>query len=521
MAILMILCIIILIAIIINIVLTRQKSISVDTEKIKRELLSEFANQQTVLIGSMKSEILNEIRSSRAEMGATVQNTMKSFADSFTAVQSQTTDRQDIRLKELTDSISKNQNVMKIDIVEKLSLLQVSQSESITALQNSVKETTSMLSAAQNKQFEMQDKRLSEISRMLKEAQTSLETSVSERLKSVDEQFKTFTVQNKESIDSIRNTVQERLESLRNDNNQQLEKMRATVDEKLQKTLDDRITQSFKMVNDRLQEVYTGLGEMKTLATGVGDLKKVLSNVKTRGIVGEYQLGAIIEEILTKEQYEENVVTKKGSMNRVEYAIKLPGGEDGVCVYLPIDAKFPGDTYSQLVDAYESGDNDAIMSAQAALETRIKGCAKDIHDKYIDPPYTTDFAIMFLPFEGLYAEVVRKGLIDTLQRQYRVNIAGPTTFAALLNSLQMGFKTLAIQKRSSEVWNVLGAVKTEFTRFENVLSAAQKRIEQTGEELDKLIGVRTRKINSKLREVSELPSVESEKLLDSALELEE
>ncbi len=462
MVLLIILCIIIFIAIIINIVLTMQKSTSVDTEKIKRELLSEFANQQTVFVGSIKNEILNEIRSSRTEMGATVQNTMKSFIDSFTLVHNQSTNRQDIRLKELTDSISKNQNVMKVDIVEKLSSLQASQSESITALQNSVKETTTMLSDAQNKQFEMQDKRLSEISQMLKEAQTSLETSVSERLKMVDEQFKTFTVQNKESIDGIRNTVQERLESLRNDNNQQLEKMRATVDEKLQKTLDERITQSFKMVNDRLQEVYTGLGEMKTLATGVGDLKKVLSNVKTRGIVGEYQLGAIIEEILTKEQYDENVVTKKGSMNRVEYAIKLPGGEDGGCVYLPIDAKFPGDTYSQLVDAYESGDNDAIVVAQAALETRIKGCAKDIYDKYIDPPYTTDFAIMFLPFEGLYAEVVRKGLIDTLQRQYRVNIAGPTTFAALLNSLQMGLKLLLFKNDQAKFGMYWGLLKQNF-----------------------------------------------------------
>ncbi|WP_313580699.1 DNA recombination protein RmuC [Lacrimispora sp.] len=520
MTILIILCIIILVATIINIFLTANKSPSVDIEKIKKELLSEFVNQQTVFVGSLKNEILNEIRSSRTEMGANVQSTMKGFTDTFISAQNQTTDRQDIRLKELTDNISKNQSLLKTDIAEKLSSLQASQSESITALQNSVKETTTMLSSAQNKQFEMQDKRLGEISKMLKEAQTSLEASVSERLKSVDEQFKTFAAQNKESIDGIRNTVQERLESLRTDNNQQLEKMRATVDEKLQKTLDERITQSFKLVNDRLQEVYTGLGEMKTLATGVGDLKKVLSNVKTRGIVGEYQLGAIIEEILTKEQYDENVITKKGSANRVEYAIRLPGDDDG-CVYLPIDAKFPGDTYGQLVDAYESGDNDAIVVAQAALEARIKGCAKDIHDKYIDPPYTTDFAIMFLPFEGLYAEVVRKGLIDTLQRQYRVNIAGPTTFAALLNSLQMGFRTLAIQKRSSEVWNVLGAVKTEFTRFETVLSAAQKRIEQTGEELDKLIGVRTRKINSKLREVAELPSIESEEILASAPELEE
>lgn len=520
MTILLILCILILIAIIINIILTTRKSTFVDNEKIKREVLSEFSNQQTVLIGSLKSEVLNEIRSSRTEMGTTVQATMKSFVDSFMLSQNQTTDRQDIRLKELTDNISRNQDLLKTDIAEKLLSLQVSQSESITALQNSVKETTTMLSAAQNKQFEMQDKRLNEISQMLKEAQMSLESSVSERLKSIDQQFKNFTLQNKESIDGIRNTMQERLESLQNDNNHQLEKMRATVDEKLQKTLDERITQSFKMVNDRLQEVYTGLGEMKTLATGVGDLKKVLSNVKTRGIVGEYQLGAIIEELLTKEQYDENVVTKKGSMNRVEYAIRLPGEDDG-CVYLPIDAKFPADTYGQLVDAYESGDNDAIAVAQVALETRIKSCAKDIRDKYIDPPYTTDFAIMFLPFEGLYAEVVRKGLIDTLQRQYRVNIAGPTTFAALLNSLQMGFRTLAIQKRSSEVWNVLGAVKTEFSRFEDVLSAAQKRIEQTGAELDKLIGVRTRKINSKLREVSELPTFESEELLNSASELDE
>ena len=206
-----------------------------------------------------------------------------------------------------------------------------------------------------------------------------------------------------------------------------------------------------------LQEVYTGLGEMKTLASGVGDLKKVLSNVKTRGILGEYQLGAIIEEILSKEQYEKDVVTAKGSANRVEYAIKLPGDGDR-CVYLPVDAKFPGDTYGQLVDAYEAGNGEAISAAQTALKVRIKGCAKDIRDKYIDPPNTTDFAIMFLPFEGLYAEVVREGLIDILQREYKVNIAGPTTFAALLNSLQMGFRTLAIQKRSSEVWTILSAV---------------------------------------------------------------
>ncbi|NCB50528.1 MAG: DNA recombination protein RmuC [Clostridia bacterium] len=427
---------------------------------------------------------------------------MKNFSDSLTAAQIQSAE------------------LLKTDIAGKLLLLQNSQAESITALQKSVKETTTMLSTAQDKQFEMQDKRLREMAQSLTEAQTGLKSTVSDRLKSVDEQFKTFTMQNKESLDGIRTTVQSRLEALQADNSQQLEKMRATVDEKLQKTLDDRITQSFKMVSDRLQEVYTGLGEMKTLANGVGDLKKVLSNVKTRGIVGEYQLGAIIEELLTKEQYEENVITKRGSANRVEYAIRLPG-EGDQCVYLPIDAKFPADTYNQLVDAYDTGDAGAIAVAQSMLEARIKGCAKDIRDKYVDPPYTTDFAIMFLPFEGLYAEVVRKGLIDTLQRQYRINIAGPTTFAALLNSLQMGFRTLAIQKRSGEVWNVLGAVKTEFMTFESVLSAAQKRIEQTHDELDKLVGVRTRKINSKLREIQELPSSESRELLDTIIEAEE
>jgi len=224
--------------------------------------------------------------------------------------------------------------------------------------------------------------------------------------------------------------------------------------------------------------------------------------------------------MLSREQYEENVVTKPGSANRVEFAIKLPG-EGERSVYLPVDSKFPADAYSQLVDAYEAGDTAAIGAAQTLLETRLKMFAKDIHDKYIDTPYTTDFAILFLPFEGLYAEVVRRGMVEVLQRQYKVNIAGPTTFAALLNSLQMGFRTLAIQKRSSEVWNVLGAVKTEFATFSEVLEAAQKRIEQTGIELDKLVGVRTRKINSRLRQVSELPVAETKVLLETDTETDE
>ena len=231
---------------------------------------------------------------------------------------------------------------------------------------------------------------------------------------------------------------------------------------KLQKTLEERISKSFQLVSERLEQVYKGLGEMQNLAAGVGDLKKVLSNVKTRGILGEVQLGAILEQILTPEQYEENVRTKSTGSERVEFAVKLPGDDEGT-VWLPIDAKFPGDAYAKLVDAYELGDPNAVEEAAKNLERIIKSEAKDIHDKYIEPPYTTDFGIMFLPFEGLYAEVVRRGLLETLQRDYKVNIAGPTTMAALLNSLQMGFRTLAIQKRSGEVWNVLGASRRSST----------------------------------------------------------
>ena len=344
---------------------------------------------------------------------------------------------------------------------------------------------------------------------------SSMKTWSEAQTTAINQQFRTFSEQNTAALNAIRATVQGQLETLQKDNHAQLDQMRQTVDEKLQKTLNDRITQSFQLVNERLQEVYTGLGEMKTLANGVGDLKKVLSNVKTRGILGEYQLGAIISEILAPEQYEENVATKPGSANRVEFAVRLPG-DGGQCVYLPIDAKFPGDAYAAVVDAYDSGDAVQLAAARGELETRIKASAKDIRDKYVDPPHTTDFAIMFLPFEGLYSEVVRMGLVDTLQRLYRVNVAGPTTFAALLNSLQMGFRTLAIQKRSGEVWNVLGAVKTEFETFGSVLESAQKRIEQTSQELDKLVGVRTRKINSRLRSVSSLPAEESRRLLDEA-----
>lgn len=334
------------------------------------------------------------------------------------------------------------------------------------------------------------------------------------RLEELNKEFHHMTLENEQKLENIRETMSRKMGELTLDNNRQLEKMRETVDEKLQKTLEDRIGQSFRLVNDRLEQVYKGLGEMQTLATGVGDLKKVLSNVKTRGILGEIQLGAILEQILSPDQYEENVKTKSTGNERVEFAVKLPGDDDKT-VYLPIDAKFPGDAYAQLVDAYDNGDRIEIEAAGKNLERVIKSEARDIHNKYVEPPNTTDFAIMFLPFEGLYAEVVRRGMVEELQRTYKINIAGPTTMAALLNSLQMGFKTLAIQKHSSEVWDILGAVKNEFGKFEDVLMAAQKKINQANEDIDKLVGTRTRMIRSKLRNVTTLSDAESGNILDT------
>ena len=321
-----------------------------------------------------------------------------------------------------------------------------------------------------------------------------------EKMSQLEERIKTFSLENEQKLENIRLSVEKRLEYLQNDNNRQLEKMRETVDEKLQKTLEEKMNKSFSLVNERLEQVYKGLGEMQNLAVGVGDLKKVLSNVKTRGILGEIQLKSILSEILSPEQYEENIATKKGSKNVVEFAIKLPADDNGV-VYLPIDSKFPGDTYANLREAIEKGDKNEIDAAAKILVATIKSEAKDIHDKYIDPPNTTEFAIMFLPFEGLYSEVVNRGLVEILQRDYKVNIAGPSTMAALLNSLQMGFKTLAVQKRSAEVWEVLGGVKQEFDKFNDVLVATQLRLDQANKELDKLVGVRTRQIQRKLKNI--------------------
>lgn len=305
------------------------------------------------------------------------------------------------------------------------------------------------------------------------------------------------------SLINTQKMVVRQLEKIQNDNNIRLDEMRNMVEKKLEKSIDAKMTNSFKLVNDRLEQVYKGLGEMQALASGVGDLKKVLSNVKTRGIMGELQLKNILQEIMAPEQYEENVITIPGSRNMVEFAIKLPGN-DGKNVYLPIDAKFPATFYHELVDAYESDDAERIKDAASALIRRIKSEAADIRSKYIEPPYTTDFAIMFLPFEGLYAEVINRGLVDELQSNYKINIAGPSTMAAMLNSLQTGFKTLAIEKRSAEVWDVLGAVKSEFDKFAEALDSAQKRINQANDDLDKLVGVRTRAIQRSLKGIEKI-----------------
>ena len=355
-----------------------------------------------------------------------------------------------------------------------------------------------------NDAFETIVKNMSELSKSINDGQEKQKEEIKYQLGAIKEEFAKIHVENKETMDRIRE-----------DNQKSLDKINETVNEKLQKSINDRINQSFEAVNNRLSEVYKGLGEMKEVASGVKDLKNVLSNVKTRGILGEIQLSAILEEILTKEQYEEQFKLTPNSRDLVDFAIKLPGQEDGKYVYLPIDSKFPGGRWSDLAEAYESGDSALVKERRKTLEAEIKTCARSIRDKYIKPPYTTDFAIMFLPFEGLYSEVVNMGLVEVLQREYKVNITGPSTMAATLNSLQMGFRTLAIQKKSGEVWSILEAAKKEFANFADVLESARKRLRQADEELNTLIGTRTNAINRKLRDVTVLDNaVEAREILE-------
>lgn len=324
------------------------------------------------------------------------------------------------------------------------------------------------------------------------------------------------TAQNIQKLDKIDETVDLHLKTLQEDNNRKLEQIRATVDEKLHDTLERRLGESFKLVSERLEMVHKGLGEMQTLASGVGDLKKVLTNIKTRGTFGEIQLHSLLEQILSPDQYQSNVATKRDSATRVEFAIRLPGrGEtENHPVWLPIDAKFPQEDYLRLLEAQEAGNANLVEEVSKKLERIIKDMAKNIRDKYLDPPYTTDFGIMFLPTEGLYAEILRRtGLFELLQREFKVVITGPTTLAALLNSLQMGFRTLVIEKRSSEVWTLLGVVKTEFSTFGAILDRTQKKLQEASHTIEKA-ATRSRAIEKKLKNIQEIPLGDTQKLLE-------
>ncbi|MEY2764748.1 MAG: hypothetical protein RLZZ205_1172 [Bacteroidota bacterium] len=383
---------------------------------------------------------------------------------------------------------------------------------SLSRIESTLKEETRVNREEISKQMKDNRQELSDSLRVFSEQNQRLSKELMDTVKAefklfkddFEKNFKSFTDHQKEKFDDLVNKTEKRLEA-----------MRETVDEKLQKTLNDRLTQSFAAVESNLKSVQEGLGEMKNLAQDVGGLKKVLSNVKQRGGVGEVQLEMLLEQILAPDQYAANVKTKEGSNDLVEFAIKLPGRDDQQNhVYLPIDAKFPKDAYDQLVDAYETGEVAAIEAANKNLENTIKKMAKDIKDKYVDPPNTTDFAILFLPFESIYAEVIRRSnLLEYLQRETKVIVTGPTTLAAILNSLQMGFRTLSLQKRSSEVWSLLGAVKTEFDKFGGLLERAQKNIAAAGENIDTLLGTRTNAIRRRLKNVDSLSNEEVKNVL--------
>ena len=368
--------------------------------------------------------------------------------------------------------------------------------DSIIKFQNSLDKNEKLI-------YDQLDRNRQEINKSSKENREEL----SKTLNQFEEKFT-------KNINDVRETINNQLKDIRDDNTKQLDKMRETVDEKLQKTLEKRIGESFKLVSERLEEVHKGLGEMQTIATGVGDLKKVLSNVKTKGVFGEYQLGNILEQILTPDQYGKNIATNPDYNGSVEYAVKMPGDNKNT-LWLPIDSKFPTESYEVLIDAYESADKDTVESARKQLIRAIDGFARDISSKYISVPNTTDFAIMFLPIEGLFAEVLREpGIMETLRQKHKIALTGPTTLSALLNSLQMGFRTLLVQERSSEVWNILSAVKSEFSTFENHLTKVRSQLKTATSSLDSLQGTRTRAMERKMRDIELIDSNDSSEILE-------
>ena len=380
--------------------------------------------------------------------------------------------------------------------------LRAMQGESARTTTATLRDFSAVLAENQRQNAAASTARLESIDRAGAARQKAANDALIAQLTMMETRLKNLEDSNAARLDGVRGALVQGLNTIRADNNQKLDEIRGTVEEKLQDTLQKRINESFRAVSTQLEQVYKGLGEMQNLAADVGSLKQVLSGVKTRGILGEVQLGAILEQILAPGQYAENVATVPGSANRVEFAIKMPGQSGNI--WLPIDAKFPGDTYAHLQAALERGDAAAAAAMRKALQSVLRQEAKDIHDKYIEVPYTTSFGILFLPFEGLYAEVVSSGITEVLQRDYQITVAGPSTMAALLNALQMGFRTLAIQKRSGEVWTILGAVKTEFEKFGVGLQQMQRPLNQTGSDLEELIGPRSRAITRKLESVQQL-----------------
>ena len=479
-----------------------QNSMQDAMSRLRQELnasTSQSMQSMSKTISDNQSQFSQMQQDSMVQMNRSVTTQLQQFEERLKTLE--TTNQQ--KLEDMRAATGQQLTQMQTDNAQKLDAIRTTVDEKLqNTLNQSMQSLGKMLSDNQNQFTQTQQDSMAQMNR-----------SVTGQLQQFEERLKTLETTNQQKLEDMRKTMAEQMKQMQDDNAQKLDTIRTTVDEKLQKTLEEKMSRSFQLVSQRLEEVYKGLGEMQTLANGVGDLKKVLSNVKTRGILGEIQLGAILQEILAPEQYDTEVATIPNSREHVEFAVKLPAAENGSHIYLPIDSKFPGDTYAALQDAYQSGNAEAVAAARKQLAAVIKKCAKDIHDKYIAPPYTTSFGILFLPFEGLYAEVINMGLVTDLQHEYHVNIAGPSTMAAMLNSLQMGFQTLQIQKRSNEVWQVLGAVKTEFEKFDTVLASARNRIRLLDEDLDKLVGVRTRGINRKLREVQQLDSASASKLL--------
>ena len=457
-------------------------------------------------------QVLSALRGRNAGMEEKFNSFVKESNENSVGFQKELRDGYAVAQKELREELYRTQSSMREELMKQFA-------SNREGLEKSSRLMSDLLSERVAKMEQMQSERLQQVEKSQKEAFAVLDKTQKESMALFDKGLR----ESLERLDKTQKESLERLDKTQNElikkTDERLEHIRVTVEEKLDKTLADRLGKSFETVGKQLNEVQQGLGEMKTLAQDVGGLKKVLGNVKMRGGLGEIQLQMLLENILAPDQYSANVATKKGSRDVVEFAVKLPGSSDDIPnIWLPIDAKFPKDVYEKLQEAYDSGDLPAIETAQKELEAAIKLNAKDISSKYIDTPYTTNFAIMFLPFEGIYAEVVRRAdLLEYLQRNYNIIVTGPTTLAAILNSLQIGFKTLAIQKRSSEVWETLGAVKSEFEKFGGILEKAKDKIQGGLNDMDSLVGVRTRAIQRKLRSVESLEAGESRNLLDMEL----